>query len=112
MSKIELSALILFLCLSSRVAIAQNLHLDAIRSLGKLNGVALQCGFFDQTRLMKQVLVEVLPKRRSLGQAFDQATHDSYLSFTENKRRCPTQVELMLEVNESMRHLRQVYSER
>ncbi len=101
------------LCLHSGLSPANwDAQKNVIRHAGTLNGIALQCGYFDQTKLMKQVLVEVLPKRRALGLTFDQASHESFLSFAESGRACPNRVELMVEVNESMRKLRQVFTTR
>ena len=64
-------------------------QLDAIRDLGSLNGIALHCGYIDETQRMKEALVAALPKRRELGLAFDESTNDSFLAFIEQGLSCP-----------------------
>ena len=62
---------------------------DAIRNLGRLNGIALHCEYLGETRRMKQALVEALPKRRELGLAFDEVTNDSFVRFIDEGFGCP-----------------------
>lgn len=62
---------------------------NAIRDLGSLNGIALQCGYLDDTQRMKEALVSTLPKRRELGLMFDETTNESFLSFIEQGLDCP-----------------------
>ena len=69
-------------------------QVNAVRGLGELNGIALQCGYYEQTRVMKKNLVEAVPKRREFGQAFDEASNDSYLAFIENNQACPAAADL------------------
>ena len=42
---------------------------ENIRTLGMLNGVALNCRYLVETQRMKRTLVDTLPKRRELGMA-------------------------------------------
>jgi len=83
---------------------------EAIKQLGMLNGVALQCGFVDQTRLMKQGLVKALPKRRELGQAFDVVTNQSFLKFIEEEDSCPAADQFARQVDESLQGLSKAFS--
>ncbi len=82
----------------------------AVRDLGMLNGIALQCGYYDQTRIMKKNLVEVLPKRREFGLAFDEASHESFLAFIDNKEECPGAPALAEEISQSLQKIRQKFS--
>ena len=61
----------------------------AISRLGELNGVALQCRYFDQTQRIKQTLVANLPKRRELGLLFEDTTNRSFLAFMQRDEPCP-----------------------
>ncbi len=63
------------------VGAATEAQLSSIKRVGQLNGVALQCKYLNDVRRMKLSLVAVLPKRRQLGQVFDDATNESFLSF-------------------------------
>ena len=54
---------------------------QAVKDLGTLNGVALQCRYLDEVRRMKQAVVANAPKQRSFGLAFDEATNQSFLAF-------------------------------
>lgn len=60
-----------------------------VRQLGELNGVALHCHYFDQTTRMKRAMVESLPKVKALGDLFDQASHEGYLTLTRSGGGCP-----------------------
>ena len=82
----------------------------SIKALGGLNGVALQCGYIEQTRRMKRVLVATLPKRRALGLAFDDATNESFLRFMEQKVGCMSEQELSGSVDEAIIRLKTEFS--
>ena len=66
----------------------------ALASLGKLNGIALQCKYLDQMRRMK---------------AFDQATNDSFLAYAKANRRCPGQAGFETKVSEHIAAVRQAF---
>lgn len=85
---------------------------QVIRKLGELNGVALHCGYFDETRRMKKALVSNLPKRRQLGQAFDDITNDSYLALIEQKAVCPDAGVFTGQVGEAILILEAAFAER
>ncbi len=70
-----------------------------IQKMGQLNGVALQCGFTDEVRRMKKALIVTLPKRRQLGDAYDDETNKSFMQFIEEKRECPEQGAFVSEVD-------------
>ena len=92
--------------LSSPVHAVSDAQYGSIKALGELNGIALQCGYIEQTRRMKRVLVATLPKRRALGLAFDDATNKSFLRFMEEKSSCTGEQELRGEVDEAITRLK------
>jgi len=61
----------------------------AVMALGSLNGVALQCKYLDQVRRMKAAIVTNVPKERSFGLAFDEATNEAFLAFLRSGDTCP-----------------------
>lgn len=81
----------------------------SIRALGLLNGVALPCHYLDQTRRMKKALVTALPKRRVLGETFDQITNEAFLKFVEEKGACPLPDEFGRQVDEAIDSLQQAF---
>jgi hypothetical protein len=82
---------------------------QAIQALGMLNGLALPCHYLDQPRRMKKALVTLLPKRRALGDGFDQSTNEAFLKFIEEKRPCPTSDEFEAQVGKAIGNLQQVF---
>ena len=84
-------------------------QLDTIKSLGSLNGVALQCRFLDETNRMKEVLVKTLPKRRELGLAFDEQTNDSFLKFISEGQSCPDRLEFSHNVDAAIKALEEAF---
>lgn len=84
-------------------------QLNSIKRMGQLNGVALHCKYFNEMRRMKQALIAVLPKRRQLGQTFDDVTNESFLSFIQNKLVCPVEEQFILKVNAAVVGLNKVF---
>ena len=78
---------------------ASDSQLNAIADLGRLNGVALQCGYTTQMQQIKQALVLNLPKQRVLGEWFESRTNDSFMAFISTKASCPSATEFMQQVN-------------
>jgi len=83
---------------------------NSIKQLGELNGVALNCKFLDETRRMKKALVQALPKRRQLGQAFDDITNNSFLAFIQAKSPCPDAAEFSEKVDTAIQALNAAFS--
>jgi len=83
-----------------------NDQFEAIKKLGSLNGVALHCGYVEETRRMKAALIESLPKRRELGLAFDQITHESFMEFIQEERSCPSVGEFSRQVEQAIEGLK------
>lgn len=81
----------------------------AVERMGKLNGIALQCGYYDQTRRLKKALISALPKRRQLGQAFETVTNESYMAFLEAGSACQEQAEFSGEVDSAIQLLNQAF---
>ncbi|MCG7899429.1 MAG: hypothetical protein JAY99_03765 [Candidatus Thiodiazotropha lotti] len=92
-----------------RAEAASDDQLAAIRALGSLNGVALQCGRVDQTQRIKQVLVNTLPKQRQLGELFDYQTNKSFMAFINDNRVCPSTDRLKQQVDLAIEKLNAVY---
>ncbi|MCP3671010.1 MAG: hypothetical protein GY814_11370 [Gammaproteobacteria bacterium] len=83
---------------------------NSIRYLGQLNGVALHCNYIDQMRRMKRVLVTALPRRRHLGQLFDDVTNTSFLEFIKSKSVCPGEQQFLLKVDAAVAVVNQAFS--
>lgn len=56
-------------------------------------------------------MVDALPKKRYLGQAFEEATNESFLEFHKNAAQCPgeatlaTQIDIRIEaLNTAFKH--------
>ncbi len=82
----------------------------AIAHLGDLNGVALHCRFLDQTERMKAGLVEILPKKRQLGEYFDVHTNMAFMDFIGKHASCPDRGDFSRRVGEALQVLRVEFS--
>lgn len=63
--------------------------LDAVRTLGHLNGEALACG---QPALVDRIRISVVhgaPKTREIGETFEAATSERFLALGKDKATCP-----------------------
>ena len=76
-----------------------------VSRMGDLNGVALSCRYFQQTKKIKAGLIESLPKSRELGQVFDDKTNESFLAFVQSKSSCPSPTEFAVEVDKALEAL-------
>ncbi len=83
---------------------------DAVKSLGRLNGIALQCKYIEQVSRMKEAVVATVPKERSFGLAFDQAANDSFLAFIREQSPCPGPAGFEKEVGERIELMQQIFS--
>lgn len=83
---------------------------NSIKAMGELNGVALQCKYLHETRRMKKAIVATLPKRRQLGQAFDDSTNDSFLAFIKSNSTCPDEDEFARQVDTAIQALDAAFS--
>lgn len=82
---------------------------DAVKALGRLNGIALQCKYIDQVTRMKQAVVETVPKERSFGLAFDQAANDGFLAFIQERSSCPGPAGFEKDVTQQIEVLQQLF---
>jgi hypothetical protein len=82
----------------------------SISRLGGLNGVALQCRYYDQTERIKIVLIANLPKRRELGLLFEHTTNNSFMSFMQQDRVCPGRAAFVSEVDKAVVRLESAYA--
>ncbi len=82
---------------------------QAIRDLGALNGMALECGYIDQVRRMKKAIVAYAPKTRYYGSVFEESTNKGFMAFIEAKRPCPTEVTLEAKVEEAVSTLQKAF---
>jgi hypothetical protein len=62
---------------------------EAVRALGEMNGIALQCRYIDQVRRLKAAVVLHAPKERSFGLAFEESTSESFMAFMRDDGACP-----------------------
>lgn len=105
------TAFILMLALGASVTAAdEDPRYAAVKALGALNGVALQCKYIDQVRRMKAAVVGNAPKERSFGLAFDQATNDAFLAFIKDKAACPPHDSLERQVGHQIDDLQAAFA--
>ena len=84
---------------------------EAVKALGSLNGIALQCKYLDQVSRMKQAVVSNVPKERSFGLAFDQAANDSFLEFIRERSACPGPAGFENDVSQQIELLQQTFKQ-
>lgn len=85
-------------------------QLAAIRHLGDLNAVALHCKALLETQRMKRALVASLPKRRALGELFDDQTNKAYMKFIQDKAHCPSPADLIEQITQGIAELEKVWA--
>ena len=84
-------------------------QLQTIRKLGEMNAIALNCGYSDETTRIKQALINTIPKRRGLGQLFDDSTHNAFLENVQQDMACPDGGELQGWIDSAITALEQAY---
>lgn len=97
------------ICSSTSSVADTNAQYDAVKALGTLNGIALQCKHLDVMRRLKEAVVANAPKERSFGLAFDQATNDSFLAFLDAKAPCPSAGTLAAEADNAIAVMQQAF---
>ncbi|MCW9024291.1 MAG: hypothetical protein OQK73_06380 [Gammaproteobacteria bacterium] len=85
---------------------------QSIEALGELNGIALHCQYLEHVRFIKQSLVETLPKKRRLGDIFEDATNTSFLAFAQRRDSCPSPAEFDQQVNAAIDQLYKAFLRR
>ena len=86
-------------------------HYQLVSRMGELNGVALSCRYFQQTKKIKAGLIASLPKRRELGQVFDDKTNESFLAFVQAQSSCPSPAEFSVEVDKALEALSEGFAQ-
>ncbi|MES9855654.1 MAG: SCO family protein [Sedimenticola sp.] len=81
-----------------------------VRQLGELNGIALHCRRIEETRRMKRAMVEHLPKIKALGDLFDQASHERFLSISQGEETCPLKSQFKRQVSKSIQALQVMFA--
>jgi hypothetical protein len=102
--------LALVLSVSAIAAGEEDPRYAAVKGLGQLNGVALQCKYIDQVRRMKAAVVASAPKDRSFGLAFDTATNEAFLAFIQDDAACPAHAELERRIGHQIDAMRAAFS--
>jgi hypothetical protein len=109
MTKILLVFLTVVFLAPPRAALAfEEEHFSAIKQMGRLNGIALHCKALEETQRLKRALILNLPKRRQLGELFDNETHHSYMRFIQEGTECPGLDQLRSQIGEAIRELESV----
>ncbi len=99
-------ALLLFATIASAINDEQ---FDAIKQLGSLNGVALNCGYLNETHRMKRSLVSTVPKIRPIGIAFEQSTNEAFLAMITAREACPSEKTIGKQVDERIELLERAF---
>ena len=74
--------------------------------LGRLNGQALACSRTENVARIKLLMIQLAPKTRRYGEAFEKATNDAYLAQArKDKATCMEASALSEQVEEAARHL-------
>ena len=100
----------LFSGVAARVHAVSDNQREAIDQLGQLNGIALQCKYHDEAKRIKQSLIVSLPKKRGLGDLFEEATERSFMAFIKEARRCPEKPDFVVQVDNAIGGLRSAFS--
>ena len=96
--------------MSSAVFATSEVQHATITRLGELNGVALQCRYFDQMQRIKQTLVANLPKRRELGLLFEDSTNKSFMAFMQQDKTCPGSADFVSQVDSAVSDLETAFA--
>lgn len=88
---------------------ANQTQLDSITHMGKLNATALQCSYVEQMQRIKQALILNLPKKRALGDWFENSTRAEFMNFMSNNNRCGSLAVFTLQVDEAIGELEHVF---
>ncbi len=106
---IRITSVLFTLLIGSPVLALNDTQFDAVKGLGKLNGIALNCQYLDETRRMKRAVVETVPKLRVIGEAFDQSTNQAFLQMIHDRTPCPSERTLSEQVDNGIITLQQQF---
>lgn len=62
---------------------------QSVSRLGELNGIALACKQGALAVRLREVMIEMAPKQRDVGEDFENATNASFLAFGQAGQQCP-----------------------
>ncbi|MCK9529860.1 MAG: hypothetical protein M0R77_04755 [Gammaproteobacteria bacterium] len=77
----------------------------AVTRLGELNGTALACGQGALVARLREIMVNTAPKQREIGEYFEIATNETFLSFGQSGRECPDGKALAMRIDAAREHL-------
>lgn len=106
---IRITSTLFLILFSTHASAISDAQFESVRALGMLNGVALNCGYIDETRRMKRSLVATVPKLRVIGQAFDDSTNDAFLEMVNNRTNCPSERTLSEQVDHSIQQVEEKF---
>lgn len=70
-------------------AVASEAGVDEIKALGQLNGKALACAQKENLSRIKMVMINLAPKTRQHGVAFEESTHEAFITRSkESEEAC------------------------
>ncbi len=75
---------------------ATDAELAAVAELGRINGTALACSRVDIVTKAKALMLARVPKTRTYGEAFENATSEAFRELTAAPESCPVDVVLAL----------------
>lgn len=79
--------------------------LAEIRELGSLNGQALACAQNEAVTRIKALMIDVAPKVRDFGAAFEEATNQAFLAQTKDQAGCQSGAILTLQAEATAQRL-------
>lgn len=90
----------------SALAQAEDMALQAVAELARLNGQALACRDSAAAQRAKALMLELAPKTGRFGNVFDEGTQNAFLAQTRAERPCPPAAELSAQLDAQARRLR------
>lgn len=73
-------------------------------------GLLCHAKYLQQTRRIKQAMVDMLPKKRYPGQLFERSTNDAFLLFVEAAAACPGEEEIARDIDTAIAQPGQPFS--
>lgn len=71
---------------------------DAVAGIGRINGVALACGYNDVSVRARGIVLARVAKTRALGETFENATNTAFQALTADKAGCTPRAALAVEL--------------
>lgn len=103
-------AVLLGVSLYCATAAASEAGLEEVKSLGQLNGKALACAQQENISRIKSVMISHAPKTRLHGAAFEESTHESFITRSkEPQESCTDAALIALQVESLDARLQQLF---